>query len=194
MKTKRSFFPKKFLFTMLMLLMGSIARGQQEAPFPPVPSNVSSSAVIGADDEPGERLIITGTVFKPDKKTPYEGLVLYLYQTDATGVYNRSDGSWKSPRLHGWVKTDVNGRYEIRAIKPGSYPGSRNPAHIHVVVKLPGERSRWIDEFLFEDDPYLTGIDSQKGADAGAFWRVMKISKARDNVLRCVRDFVIISQ
>ncbi|MEX2088444.1 MAG: hypothetical protein WEB62_01690, partial [Bacteroidota bacterium] len=55
-------------------------------------------------------------------KTPAAGVLLYVYQTDATGAYNNDDGSWQRPRINGWFRTDKNGRYEIRTIKPGSYP------------------------------------------------------------------------
>ena len=131
---------------------------QESAPFPPPPSDVSPVVTLVTADEPGERLIVDGIACSGDGRTPLPGFVLYLYQTDATGVYNKTDGNWQRPRIRGWVRTDSNGKYEIRTIKPGSYPGSRNPAHIHVIVKPSGKDPDWIDEFLFDGDPFRSPV------------------------------------
>ena len=40
-------------------------------------------------------------------------------------------------------------------VKPGSYPGSRNPAHIHFEVAAKGRAAR-LFEIVFEGDPYIT--------------------------------------
>ncbi len=175
-------------------LIVCLTRAQEEAPYPPAPGDVSSIASVVSENEPGDKLVITGTVCKSDRKTPYGEVVLYFYQTDATGVYNKTNGSWQQPRIRGWVKTDPKGRYEIRTVKPGSYPGSRNPAHIHVIVGIPGEKPRWLDEFLFEGDPFIPREDIRKFAQAGSFSSIMKIIKDEKNVLRCVRDVIIDSR
>ena len=164
---------------------------QQEAPFPPAPSTVSSTVSLVSESEEGNRLVISGTVFRSDGKTLYPDLVVYLYQTDATGVYNKSDRSWKRPRLHGWIKTGKNGKYEIRTIKPGSYPGSRNPAHIHAIVRLPNEDAKWIDDFLFDGDPYLGKDDHSRFAEKGSFSSIMKATRDASGILHCVRDIRI---
>jgi len=189
MKTTKLYYGLNLLITVILFV--TLTQAQEEAPFPPAPQDVSSTATIVSKDEPGEQLVITGTVYRSDKKTPYERLVLYFYQTDATGVYNKTNGSWKEPRLRGWVKTDAKGRYEIHTVRPGSYPGSRNPAHIHVIISLPGEKARWLDDFLFEGDPYVRSEDLRKTAKAGSFSNIMKVTRDQDNILRCVRDFVI---
>jgi protocatechuate 3,4-dioxygenase beta subunit len=177
-----------------MILLGSLVQAQDVAPFPPAPRDVSSITRIVSDDEPGERLVITGTIYKSDKKTPYEGLVLYFYQTDATGVYNKTNGSWQEPRLRGWVKTDANGRYEVRTVKPGSYPTRREAAHIHVTMKPAGGSPLWLDSFLFENDPYLGDRDLREAAGAGSFSHILKVTKGKDKTLRCVRDFLITAE
>jgi protocatechuate 3,4-dioxygenase beta subunit len=176
-----------------MFVSISLGNAQEEAPFPTPPRDVSSIATLASEEEPGEPLVITGTIFRSDKKTPYESLVLYFYQTDATGVYNKINGSWKSPRLHGWAKTDAKGGYEIHTVKPGSYPGSRNPAHIHVIISLPGQKARWLDDFLFEGDPYLRSEDLRKAERGGGFANIMKVTSEEGKV-RCARNFVITGQ
>ncbi len=173
------------------LLVATSSFSQEVAPYPPAPAGVSSVTTLVTKDEPGEKLVITGTAYKADGKTVYAGLVIYLYQTDATGVYNTADGNWQRPRIRGWIKTDDKGRYEIRTIKPGSYPRSRNPAHIHAIVRLPGEKPKWIDDFLFEGDEFLSERDVQRAANSGRFSNIMKATVDRDGTLRCTRDIVM---
>ena len=165
----------------------SITESQDLPPSGKPPAAISWMTKLVSDDEAGEPLIVTGTVYAPDGKKPLEGVVMYVYQTDASGVYNRTDRSWQRPRLRGWVKTDAGGRYEIHTIKPGSYPGSKNPAHIHATVTLPGGVERWIDEFLFDGDPFLSEMDRAQ-ANEGDFSNVMRIHRGVDGILRCVRN------
>ena len=92
---------------------------------------------IGADNEPGQRILITGHVFGADGK-PRSGIQLYAYHTDAKGLY-RPDGSSGEPRLRGTLLTAADGSYEIDTIKPAPYPHRDIPAHIHVHL-------RWLDK------------------------------------------------
>jgi len=92
---------------------------------------------IATDQEPGQRLIITGHVFGADGKPAR--VTLYAYHTDARGFY-RPDGSFKGePRLRGTLVTAADGSYEIDTIKPAPYPNRNIPAHIHVHL-------RWLDK------------------------------------------------
>ena len=181
-----------------ILLLVSVAaitplnlHAQEVPPFPAPPKDFSATTMVAPAGEPGERLVITGTAYKADGKTPFASIVLYVYQTDASGVYNKTDGSWQRPRLRGWVKTDRNGKYKINTIKPGSYPNSKNPAHIHAIAQLPGEQPKWIDDFLFDGDPYLSERDRKQSADLGRFSHIMKTWREPDGLLRAERDIVL---
>ena len=146
---------------------------------------------IVPDNEPGEPLIVSGTIYSPDGKQPLEGITLYVYQTDATGRYTTSGGDNRGTRIHGVMRTNAAGRYEFRTIKPGSYPNSRNPAHIHAYVSGPGYPEYWIDEYLFADDPFVTDEARQKASSLGTFSPVLTLTRGSDGILRAVRDIRI---
>jgi protocatechuate 3,4-dioxygenase beta subunit len=55
-------------------------------------------------------------------------VTVYAYNTDAEGYYGENRAEYP-PRLHGRMKTDGDGRFELR-ILPGTYPEMRVPAHI----------------------------------------------------------------
>jgi protocatechuate 3,4-dioxygenase beta subunit len=151
------------------------------------PANVSWKTVVVPDNEPGEPLIISGTVLMPDGRTPLPGANLWVYQTDATGHYSplrESHGDNRYTRLHGSMRTNADGRYEFRTIKPAPYPGRNNPAHIHAFVSGPGYPEYWIDEFLFEGDPFITQETRSKLTGEGSFSSILKLTRGSDGVLR----------
>jgi protocatechuate 3,4-dioxygenase, beta subunit len=148
---------------------------------------------IVSDKEPGEALIISGTIYALDGKTPMEAATLWVYQTDATGIYSTSSGQeQRYTRIHGQMRTGADGHYEFRTIKPASYPGRTIPAHIHAYVSAPGFPEYWIDDFVFEGDPFITEDARKKHyRGEGAFASVLKLTKGSDGVLRGVRDIRI---
>ena len=182
---------KRLIVVLFAILCIECVTAQDLAPYPAAPANISSTASLVPKDEPGQRLVIRGTIFRADGKTPYPNMVLYFYQTDDTGVYNRTDNSWQRPRLHGWLKTTKDGRYTINTIKPGSYPNGRNPAHIHVIVQLPGEQPKWIDDFLFADDPYLSQEDIRNAHGKGAFSHIIQTVLNNNGVLEAERNIIL---
>jgi len=189
----RKIFSPANVLVLLFPLRAVSLFAQDSAPFPPPPESVREVAVIGSKEEPGERLTIRGTVYRSDGKSVAAGIIFYLYQTDVTGVYNRTNGSYRSPRLRGWLKTDKSGRYEIRTIKPGSYPGGRTPAHIHITVKVAGNKSEWLDSFLFEGDPFLSKEDQERPDQEGSFSCVLRLHKISDGTWEARRDILLSS-
>jgi protocatechuate 3,4-dioxygenase, beta subunit len=140
-------------------------------------------------NEPGEPMILSGTIYTPDGRTPKPGITLSVYQTDASGVYStRSGEDQRNTRLNGKMFSNAEGKYEFRTIKPGSYPGSRNPAHIHAYMSGPGYPEYWIDEFHFTDDPFISDEDKRKAAAQGLFSPILKLTRDSEGILRGVRD------
>src|SRR5687767_1568482 len=154
------------------------------------PANVPWKTTITSEGEPGEPLIISGTIYAPDGRTPLEGISLFVYQTDATGRYSTTGGDNRNTRIHGLMRTNTEGRYEFRTIKPGSYPASRNPAHIHAYVSGPGYPEYWIDEYHFDDDPFVTS-DMRATAKKGNLSSILTLRRGTDGVLRAVRDIIV---
>lgn len=167
------------------LLAPAILAGSQSAPAGPC-AQASSLAVLAAAEEPGERLVVTGTVFAPDGVTPVPGVFLYAYNTDATGRYNRERG--QPPRLRGWMKTGPDGRYEYRTVRPASYPGSRIPAHVHTQLWGGGYPPQGGPELNFEGDPFLTSAERERSAGLGRFAFIRPARRGADGVWKVEHD------
>jgi len=67
-------------------------------------------------------------------------------------------------RLRGWAASDADGRYTFLTVRPGSYPGTAMPQHIHLYVIEPGCALYYIDDMLFRDDPHLTPAAERKAS------------------------------
>ena len=111
-------------------------------------------------NEKGQKLVVTGTVFQLDGKTPAPGIIIYYWQTDHNGYYTPVPGMDQRVKPHGhirgWVKTGESGEYTIRTIRPAPYPDDVLPAHIHLSVKEPDIANEYYtDEINFDDDPLL---------------------------------------
>lgn len=128
-----------------------------EAPAQPrgetvAPADAPWSARMTPDGEPGEPLVVEGTVTGAGGE-PLAGVSVFAYQTGADGVYGPNGNS--DPRLRVYLRTDERGRFRFETVRPGSYPGTRIAAHVHFHVTPPDGRER-VSEIVFEGDPFIT--------------------------------------
>jgi protocatechuate 3,4-dioxygenase beta subunit len=113
-------------------------------------ADAPSHVVVADENEPGERLAVTGRAL--DGTKPVAGVSIYVFQTDVEGRYSREltgNDAELNPRLHGAMRSDADGRYEYATVRPGHYDG--NPAHVHYLVRAPGYKPLLLD-LWFEDD------------------------------------------
>lgn len=150
-----------------------------------MPDSLTSEVKIAGKDEPGERLFLRGRVFKADGKTPYPNVIIYAYHTDAKGIYSKKGDEtgirrWHG-RLHGWCRTDSAGWFSIHTIRPASYPNSRNAAHIHHVVQEPdGSEPYYINDTVFEGDPFVDDKYRENEKRGGESSGIVKVQKQSD--------------
>lgn len=154
---------------------------------------LSWELTLPAYNETGPKLEIFGTVFKADGKTPAAGVIMYVYHTDQGGQYPKKgdETGWDKRHgyLRGWIKTNVNGQYRIKTLKPASYPNSRIPAHIHCIIKEPQINEYYIDDFLFNEDPFITESE-KKRTDRPGGNGIIKLT-AQKGILTGKRDIYL---
>ena len=113
--------------------------------------------IIAHEDEPGERLIISGKVKQNDCENSISGSLIEIWQANEEGCYGIvEDCDTGNPEndyfnLRGKFFSDVNGDYTFESILPGYY-GSR-PRHIHIKITTPDEEVL-VSQLYFENDPY----------------------------------------
>ncbi len=143
--------------------------------------------------EQGEKIRVFGYVFQKDGKTPAPDVVIYTYHTDQQGNYSLkgNEKGWgkRHGYIRGWIKSNEKGFYEFYTLRPASYPNSQNPQHIHVTIKEHGKTAYWIDEYLFDDDPYFTNEQRQREQQRGGSG-ILHLKK-ENNIMQARRDIIL---
>lgn len=146
-------------------------------------------------NEKGQKLIVSGTVFQLDQKTPAPNVIIYYWQTDNAGYYSPTQKMDERVKRHGhirgWVKTDKNGKYTIKTVRPAPYPNDVLPAHIHLSIKEPDVANEYYtDEINFEDDKLLTAHFKKYPQEKRGGNGVVKI-KVKDGVQITTHNIVL---
>lgn len=127
-------------------------------------------ARLAGPDEPGDRLMLTGTVFSSDCRTPLPGALIEVWQANSAGLYdtNKPGNFTETSTFHlrGMLYTNEKGQYEIETIVPGRYPippnlpglekyaGLTRPAHIHFRV-IESLHVPVTTQLYFKGDPFI---------------------------------------
>lgn len=156
--------------------------------------DLSWSTTIPPADEPGEPLVLTGTVYAADGRTAAADVIIYAHHTNAEGIYPKRGDEEGWGRRHGylraWARTDATGRYRFETIKPGAYPGREAPAHVHLIVKEPDRTEYWIDDVVFEGDPLVTDAMRQRLQNRGGSG-VVALARSDGGGWQAVRDIIL---
>lgn len=127
-------------------------------------TSAGSVVQVASLDEPGPRLVVEGTV-RDAQGAPLAGAVVRLHQPDAAGYYEPPGQATGQARLRGEAVTSAAGYFRFDTIRPGPYPGSLEPTHVHLTVREP-DGFEWSRTLWFEGDPLLTAELRLRQADS----------------------------
>jgi len=163
-------------FSTLVCLLNNGDKGQTETtanllgPFwrmnsPPTDSGES----IVRSPTPGPALFVTAWVRDSNGK-PVADAEVDVWQSSPEGFYENQDPVQANMNLRGKFRTDANGGFRFRSVRPAGYPipvngpvgdfirlqGRHNmrPAHVHFLVYKPGYKTH-ISQVYVNDDPNL---------------------------------------
>jgi protocatechuate 3,4-dioxygenase beta subunit len=150
----------------------------------------------------GEPAIVRGRVLDIAGK-PIAGAIIDVWQTDANGMYDIQDSGDVNGNLRGRFKSDSEGRYEFKTIRPVPYPIPADgpvgkmlrsvnrhewrAAHIHAIVEAPGFTS--VTTHIFDKESKFLDSDTVFGVKGSLIKTFIKQS---DGDLLLDHDFVLV--
>lgn len=156
-------------------------------------------------DDGGEPAVLRGVV-RDESGAPIAGAALDVWQNAATGYYAVQQPEVQpATNLRGIYRTDEQGRYELRTVRPVPYPipddgpvgrllaaTARHPwraAHVHVKISAPGFVP--VTTHVFDRTSAYLDSDAVFGVKPSL---IADFVPGADGVLICERDFVLRSQ
>jgi protocatechuate 3,4-dioxygenase, beta subunit len=134
------------------------------------PTTLASTARIAPPEEPGTPFVVRGQVFQPDGRTPASDVVVQAYHRDAKGFdFGPGDNALTTWRLQGWAKTDKDGHFEFRTIRPAPDNMGREGPHVHFTLESPNHGKQWAPILFFVGDPLLSAAKMREADAAGDF-------------------------
>ena len=132
-----------------------------EIMFVGIPDQIDAADTSVGWTDARTRLVVTGTVYQNDGRTPAPNVLIYYWQTDERGYYSKNaeleGDAVRHGARRGWLKTGADGKYALYTNRPAPYPNRDIPAHIHLAIKEPYIADEYyVDELVFDDDPLLT--------------------------------------
>ena len=122
---------------------------------------------IARSETPGVPLEVAGTV-RDSAGRPVADATLDVWQASPVGLYENQDPAQQDMNLRGRFKTDAEGRFHFRSVRPAGYPvptdgpcgdllraqlrHPNRPAHLHFMVSKPGHKVLVTQVFADDDE------------------------------------------
>jgi protocatechuate 3,4-dioxygenase beta subunit len=116
-------------------------------PGAPMRSNIIPPGITG------DVMLLHGTVFQADGKTPLANTLIEVWQCDQDERYDNTSDDFL---FRGAVKTGKDGKYTFRTLVPIPYSDEDGwrPAHIHMRISSAGHQDL-ITQIYFKGDPHI---------------------------------------
>lgn len=127
----------------------------------------SNGGSIVRSETPGPALFARCRIMDPDG-APLAGVGVDVWQASPVGLYENQDPQQADMNLRGKFKTDAEGRFFFRSVKPAGYPVPTDgpvgellraqrrhpfrPAHLHVLGFKPGYKTLITQVFVDDDE------------------------------------------
>ena len=124
---------------------------------------------IARSGTPGTPLEVSGVV-RDVQGRPLADAMVDVWQASPVGLYENQDPSQEDMNLRGRFRTDADGRYHFRSVRPAGYPvptdgpcgvllraqrrHPNRPAHLHFMVSKPGHKVL-VSQVYADDDENL---------------------------------------
>lgn len=122
---------------------------------------------IARSDTPGTPLEVTGSV-RDAQGRPVADASVDVWQASPIGLYENQDPAQDDMNLRGRFRTDAEGRFHFRSVRPAGYPvptdgpcgellraqlrHPNRPAHLHFMVSKPGHKVLITQVFADDDE------------------------------------------
>jgi len=127
----------------------------------------------------GAPIVLKGSIFKEDGKTPINDALVEIWHCDENEVYDNASDEYK---YRGGQKTKADGKYAFKSILPVPYKAdpkdeaSWRPAHIHMRVSVSNQQDL-ITQIYFKGGKY---VETDKWASSPkAVNRILNISESK---------------
>lgn len=124
---------------------------------------------IARSGTPGVPLFVSGVV-RDGQGQPLADAMVDVWQASPVGLYENQDPTQENMNLRGRFRTDAEGRYHFRSVRPAGYPvpvdgpcgvllkaqrrHPNRPAHLHFMVSKPGFKVL-VSQVYADDDENL---------------------------------------
>lgn len=131
----------------------------------------------------GMPIILKGSIFKEDGKTPINNAFVEIWHCDEHEVYDNVSDEYK---YRGAQKTNPDGKYVFNTIMPVPYRGNPTdestwrPAHIHMRVSVPDQQDL-VTQIYFSGGKYLDTDSSASSPRAVNRILNVKTNSARES-------------